>query len=156
MDGRASTCATRAEARYPAGMISQLGMRISEGFRWSDPAETREPSDDAPFCALAFKLQTDPFVGQLTFFRVYSGTVEAGSYLYNSTTGEKERLGLSRDWKCCQHRVKATGMCKEKVPLELLFESMNGGYSLRLDGLVKVSRGTTTMEEVIKETTAVD
>lgn len=53
----------------------------------------RGASDSEPFAALAFKLQTDPFVGQLTFFRVYSGTVEAGSYLYNSTTGEKERLG---------------------------------------------------------------
>jgi elongation factor G len=53
----------------------------------------RGASDTEPFAALAFKLQTDPFVGQLTFFRVYSGTVEAGSYLYNSTTGEKERLG---------------------------------------------------------------
>ncbi len=53
----------------------------------------RHASDDEPFSALAFKLQADPFVGQLTFFRVYSGTVEAGSYIYNSTTGEKERLG---------------------------------------------------------------
>ncbi len=53
----------------------------------------REPSDTAPFAALAFKLQSDPFVGQLTFFRVYSGTIEAGSYIYNSTTGQKERLG---------------------------------------------------------------
>jgi elongation factor G len=53
----------------------------------------RKASDSEPFAALAFKLQNDPFVGQLTFFRVYSGTVEAGSYLYNSTTGEKERLG---------------------------------------------------------------
>jgi elongation factor G len=53
----------------------------------------RLPSDDAPFAALAFKLQTDPFVGQLTFFRVYSGTIESGSYIYNSTTGNKERLG---------------------------------------------------------------
>ncbi len=53
----------------------------------------RKASDTEPFAALAFKLQTDPFVGQLTFFRVYSGTVEAGSYLYNSTTGQKERLG---------------------------------------------------------------
>lgn len=59
----------------------------------TDAEETREASDEAPFCALAFKLQTDPFVGQLTFFRVYSGTVKAGSYIYNSTTGEKERLG---------------------------------------------------------------
>ena len=53
----------------------------------------RHPSDDEPFSALAFKLQSDPFVGQLTFFRVYSGQVSAGSYIYNSTTGERERLG---------------------------------------------------------------
>ncbi|HRH26153.1 MAG TPA: elongation factor G [Candidatus Paceibacterota bacterium] len=54
---------------------------------------TRGASDTEPFSALAFKLQTDPFVGQLTFFRVYSGTIESGTYIYNSTTGEKERLG---------------------------------------------------------------
>ncbi len=53
----------------------------------------RHPSDGEPFSALAFKLQADPFVGQLTFFRVYSGTIESGSYIYNATTGEKERLG---------------------------------------------------------------
>ncbi|KND48590.1 MAG: translation elongation factor G [Parcubacteria bacterium C7867-005] len=53
----------------------------------------RHASDAEPFAALAFKLQADPFVGQLTFFRVYSGTIESGSYIYNSTTGEKERLG---------------------------------------------------------------
>jgi elongation factor G len=53
----------------------------------------RHASDEEPFSALAFKLQADPFVGQLTFFRVYSGTIESGSYIYNSTTGNKERLG---------------------------------------------------------------
>lgn len=53
----------------------------------------RNASDEEPFSALAFKLQNDPFVGQLTFFRVYSGSIEAGTYIYNSTTGEKERLG---------------------------------------------------------------
>ncbi len=53
----------------------------------------RKSSDTEPFAALAFKLQNDPFVGQLTFFRVYSGTIEAGTYVYNATTGEKERLG---------------------------------------------------------------
>jgi len=52
----------------------------------------RNASDTEPFCALAFKLQTDPFVGALTFFRVYSGSIAAGSYIYNSTTGSKERL----------------------------------------------------------------
>lgn len=53
----------------------------------------RNASDSEPFAALAFKLQNDPFVGQLTFFRVYSGSIEAGTYIYNATTGEKERLG---------------------------------------------------------------
>jgi elongation factor G len=49
--------------------------------------------DDAPFAALAFKVATDPFVGQLTFFRVYSGTLKAGSYVLNSTKNDKERIG---------------------------------------------------------------
>lgn len=53
----------------------------------------RKSSDSEPFAALAFKLQTDPYVGQLTYFRVYSGIISSGSYVYNSTTGEKERLG---------------------------------------------------------------
>ena len=53
----------------------------------------RMPSDEEPFTALAFKLQTDPFVGALTFFRVYAGTVSAGSYIYNANTGTKERVG---------------------------------------------------------------
>ncbi|OHA18144.1 MAG: translation elongation factor G [Candidatus Taylorbacteria bacterium RIFCSPHIGHO2_01_FULL_46_22b] len=52
----------------------------------------RHASDEEPFSALVFKLQTDPFVGQLNFFRVYSGSVESGSYVYNSTTGRRERL----------------------------------------------------------------
>jgi elongation factor G len=54
---------------------------------------TRTASDSEPFTALAFKLQTDPFVGALTFFRVYAGTVSAGSYVYNANTGSKERIG---------------------------------------------------------------
>ena len=53
----------------------------------------REMSDDAPFAALAFKVMTDPFVGKLTFFRVYAGIVEKGSYVLNSTKGKKERMG---------------------------------------------------------------
>ena len=53
----------------------------------------RHASDEEPFSALAFKLQNDPFVGALTFFRVYSGSIEAGTYIYNATTGKKERLG---------------------------------------------------------------
>lgn len=52
----------------------------------------RDADVDAPFSALAFKVMTDPYVGKLCFFRVYSGTVENGSYIYNSTTGKRERL----------------------------------------------------------------
>jgi elongation factor G len=54
---------------------------------------TRTPSDTEPFAALAFKIMADPYVGQLAFFRVYSGVLEAGSYVTNSTRGTKERIG---------------------------------------------------------------
>ena len=54
---------------------------------------TRKADNKEPFSALAFKIQTDPFVGKLTYFRVYSGTAEAGSYVYNATKGDRERLG---------------------------------------------------------------
>ncbi|MCY7743170.1 elongation factor G [Bacillus licheniformis] len=59
----------------------------------SDEEVTRESSDDAPFSALAFKVMTDPYVGKLTFFRVYSGTFDSGSYVRNSTKGKRERVG---------------------------------------------------------------
>jgi len=55
--------------------------------------EARKSSDDEPFAALAFKIMTDPFVGQLTFTRVYSGVLSAGSYVYNSSKDSKERIG---------------------------------------------------------------
>ncbi len=57
-----------------------------------DKIETREPSSEAPMCALAFKIATDPYVGRLTFFRVYSGEVVAGSYVLNSRSDKKERV----------------------------------------------------------------
>jgi len=55
--------------------------------------DTREVNDDAPFAALAFKVATDPFVGRLTFFRVYSGVLKAGSHVYNSSRDKRERIG---------------------------------------------------------------
>ncbi len=55
--------------------------------------ETREANDDAPFSALAFKIMTDPHVGKLVYFRVYSGSLSIGSYVYNSTKGNRERVG---------------------------------------------------------------
>lgn len=63
------------------------------GHTLDDKEITRESSDEASFAALAFKVMTDPFVGKLTFFRVYSGTLKAGSYVLNATTGKKERIG---------------------------------------------------------------
>ncbi|TSC64953.1 MAG: elongation factor G, partial [Parcubacteria group bacterium Gr01-1014_91] len=72
----------------PLDMPPTRAIEVKSGL----PVE-RHPSDEEPFSALVFKLQTDPFVGALTFFRVYSGTLEAGSYVYNSTTGSKERVG---------------------------------------------------------------
>ena len=55
--------------------------------------DSRPASDDEPFSALAFKIMTDPYVGKLAFFRVYSGVLKSGSYVYNSTKGKKERIG---------------------------------------------------------------
>ena len=65
-----------------------------EGHAVGDPdtIETREPSSDAPMSALAFKIATDPYVGRLCFFRVYSGDIDAGSYVLNTRSGKKERV----------------------------------------------------------------
>ena len=59
----------------------------------TDEEETREPSDDAPFAALAFKIMTDPYVGKLAFFRVYSGTLESGKTVINTNKNQRERMG---------------------------------------------------------------
>ena len=59
----------------------------------TEEEETREPSDDAPFSALAFKIMTDPYVGKLAFFRVYSGTLESGKTVINTNKNQRERMG---------------------------------------------------------------
>ncbi|HEV3623440.1 TPA: elongation factor G [Streptococcus pneumoniae] len=59
----------------------------------TDAEETRPASDEEPFAALAFKIMTDPFVGRLTFFRVYSGVLQSGSYVLNTSKGKRERIG---------------------------------------------------------------
>jgi len=71
---------------------------LDRGSVWGTHPKTgdeieRKPSEEQPFSSLAFKIATDPFMGKLCFFRVYSGKVEAGSYILNSSTGEKERIG---------------------------------------------------------------
>ncbi len=59
----------------------------------TEEEDSRPADDDGPFSALAFKIMTDPFVGKLCFFRVYSGTLQSGSYTYNATKGKRERIG---------------------------------------------------------------
>lgn len=74
---------------------SPLDVPPVEGHAVNDEEKiiVRKASDEEPFAALAFKIAVDPFVGKLAFFRVYSGKIEAGSYVYNSSTGTKERIG---------------------------------------------------------------
>ena len=75
-------------------MPSPLDVQAIRGFVPNSDAEEERPADDnGPFAALAFKVMADPFVGKLVFFRVYSGTLESGSYVYNSVKGRKERIG---------------------------------------------------------------
>ena len=75
-------------------MPSPLDIPAIEGIHpKTDETEIRRASDDEPFSALAFKIMTDPYVGRLSFFRVYSGTVETGKTVMNSTKGQRERLG---------------------------------------------------------------
>lgn len=71
---------------------------LDRGSSWGTHPKTgeeieRKPSEEEPLAGLAFKITTDPFVGKLAYFRVYSGTLTAGSYVYNSSSGEKERIG---------------------------------------------------------------
>ena len=72
---------------------SPLDIGAVKGHLEDGTEAVREPSDEAPFSALAFKIATDPFVGRLTYFRVYSGHAEAGSYVLNATKDKRERLG---------------------------------------------------------------
>jgi elongation factor G len=104
--------------------------------------ETRPSSDDAPFAALAFKIATDPYVGKLCYFRVYSGSVKSGSYVLNSCKGHKERMGRilqmhansRKDIDCCysgdiaaavglKNTTTGETLCDEDHPIVL--ESMN-------------------------------
>lgn len=77
-----------------AYMPSPLDIPAIKGILPDSEEEAERPADDkGPFSALAFKIMTDPFVGKLAFFRVYSGSIKSGSYVYNSTKGKRERFG---------------------------------------------------------------
>ena len=108
----------------------------------TEEEETRPSDDKAPFAALAFKIATDPYVGKLCFFRVYSGTVTAGSYVLNSCKGHRERMGRilqmhanhRKDIDCCysgdiaaavglKNTTTGETLCDEDHPI--ILESMN-------------------------------
>ena len=108
----------------------------------TDEPEVRHSSDDEPFAALAFKIATDPFVGKICFFRVYSGTIDAGSSVYNSVKDTKERIGRilqmhsnhREDIETCyagdiaaavglKNTTTGDTLCDEKHPV--ILESMN-------------------------------
>lgn len=79
-------------------MVDFLPNPLDVGSVWGTDPKTgeeleRKPADEEPFSALAFKIATDPFIGKLAFFRVYSGVIKSGSYILNASTGEKERIG---------------------------------------------------------------
>ena len=71
-------------------LLISLRLRV---WIWKATKIVRHSSDEEPFSALAFKIMTDPFVGKLAYFRVYSGTMNAGSYVLNATKDKKERVG---------------------------------------------------------------
>ena len=100
-------------------MPSPLDIPAVKGIEVDSGTEVhRDASDDEPFSALAFKILTDPYVGKLAFFRVYSGTLEAGSYIYNSTKGKKERIGRLLLMHA-NHRQEVSKVWQEKLQLLL-------------------------------------
>ena len=96
-----------------AYLPSPIDAGAVEGHAVGDPDTiiTREPSSDAPMCALAFKIATDPYVGRLCFFRVYSGDVNAGSYVLNARSGKKERISRLFQMHSAKQNPKDTIGC---------------------------------------------
>ena len=98
----------------------------------SEESVVRYARDDEPFAGLAFKVMTDPYVGRLTFVRVYSGTLEAGSYLYNATTGKRERISRLLE----MHANDRTGR-----------QEVNAGDIVAVVGLKDTTTGDTLCDE---------
>ena len=91
--------------------------------------EPRNADDDAPFSALAFKIMADPYVGKLTFFRVYSGKITSGSYVYNSTKGKKERIGRILQMHA-NHREDIEEVCTGDIAAAVGFKDTVTGDTL--------------------------
>jgi len=126
--------------------------------RDTDKGKTRSPKDDEPFSALAFKIMTDPYVGKLTYMRVYSGRLEAGSYVYNPSSGKRERISRvllmhsnkreERDSVSTGEIVAAVGLKKVKTghtlcdeKNQILLESMDFPEPVVAVSVEPVSKG---------------
>ncbi len=94
---------------------SPIDVGVTVGSHPDTDAEVeRQPDVDEPFCGLAFKIMTDPFVGKLAFFRAYSGTLKTGSYIYNSVKGKKERIGRILRMHA-NHREEVEEVCAGEI-----------------------------------------
>ena len=111
---------------------SPLDVKAITGVTLDGEPDVRESSDDAPMSALAFKIATDPFVGKLAFARIYSGVLESGSYVLNSTKGKKERVG---------RLVKMHANSREEV------EALEAGELGAIIGLKNTTTGDTLCAE---------
>ena len=138
----------------PLDIGSVKGIDVSD----SDIDMVREPNDEEPFSALAFKIMTDPYVGKLTYMRVYSGKLNAGSYIYNPTSDKRERISRillmhsnkreERDFVSTGEIVAAVGLknvktgntlCDEKKPI--ILESMDFPEPVVAVSVEPVSKG---------------
>jgi len=91
--------------------------------------DLREARDDVPFSALAFKIMADPYVGKLAFFRVYSGVLKSGSYVYNSTKNRKERIGRILQMHA-NHREEITEVCTGDIAAAVGMKEVSTGDTL--------------------------
>jgi len=103
----------------------------TEGFDVKDAEKkiARQPLDSEPFAALAFKVASDPYVGQLTFFRIYSGSLIAGSYVYNASTGDQERIGRILRMHA-NHREEVKEMFSGEIAATVGLKNTNTGDTL--------------------------
>jgi elongation factor G len=128
---------------------SPLDMPAIEGMNpKSDHVEVRGVSDDQPFAALAFKVATDPFVGKLTFFRVYSGTLKSGSYVLNATKGHKERIGRLLQMHA-NHREELEEVYAGDIAAAIGLKNTTTGDSLTVENHPLVLENITFPEPVI-------
>jgi elongation factor G len=114
----------------------------------TEEEEVRKAGDDEPFSALAFKIMTDPFVGKLAFFRVYSGTINSGSYVYNSSKGKRERIGRILQMHA-NHREEITTVYTGDIAAAVGLKDTSTGDTLCIDSAPVILESMEFPEPVI-------